>query len=197
MKSAQEIYSSNLTLGDARELYFALNNLGRGGYEDKWVKVEYGPFRFYFPNTKSRVKAVRYHDLHHVLTEYDTSLAGECEIGAWEVATGCAGYFTAWFLNLSVFAVGLFLNPTGVYRAFLRGRRSGNLYRFPFDEELLSAKVRDVRGKLRLNEAVPPPALNDNAAFVLWSIVSAATLLTVVGLIITPLVLIFALLTKG
>ena len=191
---AHEIYNSDLALREAREQYFAINNLGLGGYEDNWVKVEFGPVRLYFPNTKARVKAVRYHDLHHVLTEYETSLAGECEIGAWEVSTGCAGYIAAWFLNLSAFGIGLFINPKGVYRAYLRGRRSGNLYRLPFNEELLSAKVGDVRRQLRLNEAVSPPTFNDNCAFILWSIASAATLLAVVGLPVFSLALIFILL---
>ncbi len=197
MNSAHEIYSADLTLRQAREQYFAINGFGQGGYEDNWVKVEYGPLRLYFPNTKSRVKAVRYHDLHHVLTGYETSLAGECEIGSWEVATGCAGYFAAWFLNLSVFAVGLFINPKGVHSAFLRGRQSSNLYRVPFDEELLSAKVGDVRRQLRLDQAVSPSTFADNGSFILWSFFSVATLLIVVGLVFVPLILIFALLTRS
>jgi hypothetical protein len=32
------------------------------------------------------------HDLHHVATGFDTTLVGEAEIGAWELASGCRHY---------------------------------------------------------------------------------------------------------
>jgi hypothetical protein len=67
---------------DARGQYFALNNFKDGGYDDKWVSLKLGPIPFGFPNTKARIRAVKLHDLHHVLAEYDTSYIGESEIGA-------------------------------------------------------------------------------------------------------------------
>ncbi|MBA2733179.1 MAG: hypothetical protein H0U54_09855 [Acidobacteria bacterium] len=182
-------YSPELTLRDARTQYFAVNNFGWGGYDDKWVKVEYGLLRFYFPNTKGRVKVVKYHDLHHILTEYGTSLAGETEIGAWEVATGCTRSLAAWLLNLSGFAAGLVINPQGVYRAFLRGRQSANLYHLPFDDELLSANVGHLRQQLKLDEPLRPTSLADNTAFILWSLISVVTLLIIIGIAVTPLIL--------
>src|SRR4028119_1900775 len=158
-------YNPDLTLRDARAQYFAVNNFGWGGYDDKWVKVEYGRLRFYFPNTKGRVKVVKYHDLHHILTEYDTSLSGETEIGAWEVATGCTRSPAAWLLNLSGFAWGLVINPKNVYRAFLRGRQSGNLYHLPFDDKLLLSRVGELRWKLNLDAPLRSALLADKIAF--------------------------------
>jgi hypothetical protein len=186
-------YNPDLTLRDARARYFTLNNFGWGGYDDKWVKVEYGFLRFYFPNTSGRVKVVKYHDLHHILTEYSTSLSGETEIGAWEVATGCTRSLAAWLLNLSGFAAGLVINPKGVYKAFLRGRHSENLYHLPFNEELLSKRVGSLRRQLNLDKPVATASFADNAAFVTWSLCSVLTLLAVIGLIITPLILILML----
>ena len=183
-------YSPELTLRDARRQYFAVNNFGWGGYDDKWVKVEYGLLRFYFPNTKGRVKVVKYHDLHHILTEYGTSLAGETEIGAWEVATGCTRSLAAWLLNLSGFAAGLVINSQGVYQAFLRGRHSANLYHLPFNDELLSSRVGYLRQQLNLDEPLRPASLADNTAFILWSLMSVVTLLIIIGIVITPLILI-------
>ena len=49
-----------------------------------------------FPNTPSRKRAVRYHDLHHALTGYATDLTGEFEISAWEIGSGCADHVAAW-----------------------------------------------------------------------------------------------------
>jgi hypothetical protein len=183
-------YSPKLTLRDARAQYFAVNNFGWGGYDDKWVKVEYGLLRFYFPNTKGRVKVVKYHDLHHILTEYNTSLSGETEIGAWEVGTGCTRSLAAWILNLSGFGWGLVINPKDIYKAFLRGRQSANLYHLPFDDELLSSKVGDLRRRLNLNEPLGPASQIDNTAFVFWALIGVVTLLVIIGLVFAPLILI-------
>lgn len=185
-----DVYHPELTVRDARARYFAVNNFGWGGYDDKWVKVEYGRLRFYFPNTKGRVKVVKYHDIHHILTEYGTSLSGEAEIGAWEVATGCTRNPAAWLLNLSAFAWGLVINPQGVYKAFRRGRQSANLYHLPFNDELLSAKVGDLRRELNLDQPLRSASWADNTSFILWSLVSVVTLLTIIKIVLAPLILI-------
>jgi hypothetical protein len=124
------------------------------------------------------------------LTEYNTSLSGETEIGAWEVGTGCTRSLAAWILNLSGFAWGLVINPKGVYKAFLRGRQSANLYHLPFDDELLSSRVGDLRRQLNLNEPLRAASLADNAAFAFWSLISVATLLSIIGFLVAPFILI-------
>ncbi len=169
-------YDPELTLRDARTLYFEINNFKDGGYDDRWVKMKAGPIPIAFPNTSARVRAVKYHDLHHVLTEYSTTWAGEAEIGAWEVSTGCARHYPAWLLNLWAFAIGLAINPLGVYRAFLRGRQSSNLYRRAFDEELLSNKVGVVRRELHLDRAVEGSSIMDKISFAFWAWISVITL---------------------
>jgi hypothetical protein len=183
-------YSPELTLRDARERYFELNDFPGGGYEDRWVKVKVGFFPIWFPNVPSRKRAVRYHDLHHILTEYETTWRGEAEIGAWEVATGGAGAAVGWLLDLLAFAVGLVIHPRGVYRAFVRGRHSANLFREKFDDALLAQRVGATRRELRLDDDVRAAA-GDRAAFVAWSLASVATyvasiivlLATVVGVL--------------
>ncbi|HEY9402763.1 MAG TPA: hypothetical protein VIQ24_08705 [Pyrinomonadaceae bacterium] len=169
------LYSPESTLRAARERYFEINNFEGGGYEEGWVKMRAGPIPIWFPNTVARVKAVKFHDLHHVLTEYPTTWKGEAEIGAWEVATGCAAHYQAWLLNLLAFAIGLWINPRGVYRAFIRGRRTRNLYRTTFSDELLARRVGDVRRELELDITHAPYAPGDRRAFVFWSLASAAT----------------------
>ena len=170
------LYDPELTLREARELYFAINRFEGGGYDETWVKMKAGPFPVWFPNTKARVRAVKYHDLHHVLTEYPTTWRGEAEIGAWEVSTGCAGHYPAWFLNLEALAIGLVINPRGVFRAFVRGRASRNLYGRRFDDRLLAARVGDVREQLRLSGPAAPASAADKLAFVAWSLAGASTL---------------------
>ncbi|MGE0707891.1 MAG: hypothetical protein AB7N76_14345 [Planctomycetota bacterium] len=165
-------YSPDLTLREARTDYFARNGFGEGGYEDRWVRLQAGPLVFFIPNTAGRVRAVRYHDLHHVLTEYPTTWTGEAEIGAWEVASGCADHYAAWFLNLSAMAVGLVIAPARTYEAFARGHGTRNLYREPFGDELLAARVGETRARLGLDR----PAHGDHAlSFALWSVAAIST----------------------
>ncbi|HZS45090.1 MAG TPA: hypothetical protein VFC63_08315 [Blastocatellia bacterium] len=143
-------YRSDLVMKDARQLYFDLNNFKNGGYDDRWVKLKLGPIPFAFPNTQSRVKAVKLHDLHHVLAEYDTTWTGEAEIGAWEIASGCGSYYAAWVLNIGAVCIGLVIAPRKIYQAFIRGRKSLNLYKGAFDDRLLSKTVGELRCELRL-----------------------------------------------
>lgn len=140
-------YESNELVRDARRGYFARSGFpDDGGYGDRWVHLKAGGRTvFVFPNTAARVRAVRLHDLHHILTEYDTSWTGEAEIAAWELASGCARYYAAWILNIGAMALGLIISPRRVLRAFARGRRSGNLYRTEFSEELLERTVGELR----------------------------------------------------
>ena len=182
------VYHPELTLREARTLYFTLNNFGDdGGYGDKWVKIKFGPIPIFFPNIPSRASAARYHDLHHILTEYATTLEGEAEVAAWEVATGELPNLAGWFLDLGGFAYGLLLYPRKLYRAFLRGRRSKSLYPLPFTEELLSRKVGEVREALNLNQDTGAARPADRLAFLKYAILSVAVSLSVGTLIWTPM----------
>ncbi|HEX9105222.1 MAG TPA: hypothetical protein VF997_23590, partial [Polyangia bacterium] len=137
--------SADDTLAHARDDYFRVNGFGpNGGYDDAWVDFKLGPIPVPFPNTPSRKRAVRFHDLHHALTGYATDVRGEFEISAWEVASGCADYLAAWQLNLSGMVGGMLVAPRRTFRAWVRGRRSGNLYRTRYDEALLGRRVADV-----------------------------------------------------
>ena len=169
-------FAPELTLGEARRRLFALGGLGEdGGYGDAWVVLKLWRIPFAFPNTEGRRRAVRFHDLHHVLTEYPTTWRGEFEIAAWEVAGGVARYWEGWLLDLLGFACGLAVYPRRVYRAFVRGRRSRNLYPEEWDEEILARRVGDERRRLGLDESDVRPGPGDRAAFAFWS---AASLLT-------------------
>ncbi len=163
-------YAPDQTLREARARYFEANGFGvTGGYEEKWVKLAFGPLRFGFPNSEGRVRAVRYHDLHHVMTGYETDWVGEAEIGAWEIASSCRDHTAAWILNLYAMQVGLWIAPRAVWRAFVRGRHSRNLYAEPFGDGLLEERVGDMQKRLDLDAAPPAPVLADRLAFAGWS----------------------------
>ena len=144
-------YEPEMTMRDAVTRYFVDNSFGPdGGYGSPWVDLTVGPLKVVIPNTKGRVKAVRFHDLHHVLTEYETTLTGEGEISAWELTTGCANHPAALVLNLSAFASGMLISPRKTIAAFRRGLRTGNLYRDEYGPELLSQTVGALRERLGL-----------------------------------------------
>jgi hypothetical protein len=161
-------YDEALTLGDARDRYFAENGFS-ASYDDRWVKLRLGSRQVpVLPNTKARIVAVRVHDLHHVATDYGTTWVGEGEISAWELASGCGPYLAAWVLNLAGFGIGFFLSPRRMLRAFVRGRHSKNLYGEGFDALRLSQRVGDLRHELGLDAPEPRATLLDVLAFAGW-----------------------------
>jgi hypothetical protein len=153
----RDAWDPALTLREGRSEYFRFNNFGDdGGYNAKWVDFKLGPIPFPFPNTPSRVEAVKYHDLHHVMTGYQTNFIGELEISAWEIGSGCADKYAAWVLNLGGFAGGMLMAPRRTFAALVRGRRSKNLYRYTFDDKLLDRSIGDMRAELGVDSHAKP-----------------------------------------
>jgi hypothetical protein len=172
-----------LSLLEARGRFFAEQGIpADGGYEAPTIPVVVlGRFHvFNLPNTESRKRAVRFHDLHHVLTGYQTDWPGEGRISAWELATGCRDHWAAWVLNLNGLLIGLVLDPVGTLRAFSRGRRSTNLYAEAFGPALLSRPVSEVRVALGLEAEGGP--LDGGGALALVGWLGVALALAVVEL---------------
>jgi hypothetical protein len=136
------------TVRQARADYFRRAGLPPdGGESQRWVILRIGgvPFSALL-NIAARKRTVKLHDVHHVLTGYDTSWTGEAEIGAWELGSGCRRHWVAWVLNIQAMILGLLIAPRRTWRAFLRGRRSGNLYgSAALDDSLLDRTVADLR----------------------------------------------------
>jgi hypothetical protein len=175
------------TMRDARARYFEEASLGQdGGYSARWVRLKLGPISLAFPNTASRVRAVQYHDLHHVLTGYATDWVGECEIGAWEIASSCRGFVAAWILNLFAFSTGCLFAPARTFRAFVRGSSESNLYAHEDLGAVLDRELEEVRNELGLSSDTRIPSAADRLAFLTWSLVSivhiAVWLFVLIGL---------------
>lgn len=143
------------TLDVARATYWEVNGFGAdGGDSLEWVPLKLWKLTIKIPNTEGRRKAVRLHDLHHVLTGYDTTWTGEAEIGAWELASGCLRWPAATLLNLTILAIGIVIAPVRLARAWARGRQTRNLYAEDGVEHLLPRTVVAMRGELGLDRAV-------------------------------------------
>lgn len=176
------------TLRAARARYFEVNQFGpNGGYDEPRVKIKFGPISVSIPNTKGRVRAVRFHDLHHILTGYDTDLRGEAEIAAWEIASGCADHYAAWVLNFGAMGIGTVLIPQRTWRAFFRGRKNKNLYRETFDESLLEQTVAEMRARLGLDQLEMGATEPEDVGTYVAAIFAATMTTTALGLLKGPI----------
>ena len=92
-------FPSEMSVRMARDIYLGENGFSTDQYDADRVTVNFWGIRFPVPNPQSRKLAVRYHDLHHVITGYGTDPQGESEISAWECRRGM-GVFS-WYVSRS------------------------------------------------------------------------------------------------
>lgn len=169
------IYDSAQTINKSLEIYFIKENLGKdGGLNEAWGRIKIWKFYIPIPNTKARKKALVFHDIHHILTGYDGDWRGEVSIGGWEIASGCGKYWVAWLLNLGAMGVGLFIYPRSIFNAFIRGKRTENLYHHMMpQEQAMQMQVGELQRKLKLNQDVSGKVTtNEILSFLSWSIVA-------------------------
>ncbi len=186
----------NIEQQTPRELlqqFYIDNNLGLdGGQKSSSVKIELTPkFNIYFPNFDARRKAVMKHDIHHLLTGYDTSIIGESEISTWEIASGCKKYWAAFLIDTSGVMIGLPFNFSRVLRSFARGRRTKNLYYDMFSNETaLDMKISELREILNLNHKNIAPNLTDVILFTLFIFFGA--IYSILLLVTLPFLLLYS-----
>ncbi|MGL4599808.1 MAG: hypothetical protein ACRCYO_19945 [Bacteroidia bacterium] len=149
------------------EFYEQFNLGNDGGQSKSYVKIELGGgLAFYLPNVESRKKAVVRHDVHHLLTGYSGLLAGESEISAWELRSGCWKYPFAFFINLSGMLTGLLFNVPAVFRAWTKGRSTTNLYQLDLTEdEILDTPTEQLKKTIGWTETPEKATLYDYLSF--------------------------------
>lgn len=97
------------------------------------------------PNIEVRHRYLKYHDLHHLITGYTVGRIGEGEVSAWELGSGSAFVSPVLgFMNLIALSTGLVLQPRRMWRAFVRGINSRNLYRPRVRADVDSGRWRDL-----------------------------------------------------
>jgi len=145
----------DITVKEALPAFYKNYNLPPdGGVDDSSVKIELmqGVY-MYIPNPDDRKKVVLKHDIHHLVTGYTGILKGETEISAWELSTGCYSNWVAFTINTYGMMTGCPWNLSGLWKAWLRGKRTSNLYHKKYtDEQLLNKKVSDLKKELGLHE---------------------------------------------
>lgn len=108
---------------EALQAYLEENGFTTESYDEPKVTVTFWGMDFTVPNPPSRQLAVRFHDLHHIMTGYGTDPAGEFEISAWELRRG-VGVFGAYvqLIIASGALSGLLLFPRRFLAAWKTGR---------------------------------------------------------------------------
>ncbi len=103
-------------------------------YKENWVRVPMWGRRVpVFPIYGFKTSLVL-HDIHHVLSGYDTDWIGELEIAAWELSSGgCGRYYLYWIDRVVFSLVGLVNAPRSTLRAFRRGLKHRNLFKQDLD----------------------------------------------------------------
>lgn len=96
---------------------------------NRWVEwLKLGPIPMPVPNPPARRRALRIHDLHHVVTGYQTDLAGEFQLSAWECGAGLHTEPLAWIFCTSGTLGGMLRYPRRTVRAYARGRKCRRLF---------------------------------------------------------------------
>src|SRR5688500_9797161 len=112
---------------EGRDAYLDDNGFSMDGYTAPTFTLPILGRPMTFPNPPTRQRAIARHDLHHALTGYGTDYAGEAEIGLWELRAGCNTLFL-WLINLAAVALGLFIAPRRLLRAWRDAAGARSLY---------------------------------------------------------------------
>lgn len=119
-----------MTLQEELSHFYERSGFGpETGRRSSLVPVYTGCILVPLPNIEVRRRLLKYHDLHHLVTDYSIGRIGEGEISAWELGTGSAFVSPVLgVMNLIALSTGLFLEPKRMWRSYRRGCRSRNLY---------------------------------------------------------------------
>ena len=170
------------SLRQAQFRFFADNGMpADGGYSATWWRCEFGRIGLVLYNFRWRRQAIAHHDLHHILTGYACTPAGEIEMAAWEFAAGRYPHVAATLFCLPLVLAGAIMLPGRTFAAHLRGRRSRTLYGTPIDDALLDCGVQELR-RACITDSSGGPSLEDGLSF--CATVSAAAFVTLAPFLI-------------
>ncbi|MEE2959664.1 MAG: hypothetical protein VYA34_02885 [Myxococcota bacterium] len=133
---------------DALSSYLNENGFTVEEYDADVVRVTFWGITFPVPNPPQRKIAVRFHDLHHIMTGFGTDPTGEGEISAWELRRG-VGVF-GFYVRCIVFfgaVMGCLHSPRRTLKAWRAARSSLGLRPATMAGylELLELTVGDLR----------------------------------------------------
>lgn len=138
------------TVAEAMRLHYVRSGVSgdEGREEAEWTLTKLGSAELRLTNFQWRKRALPLHDLHHVLTGYPCTMAGELQIAAWEFSAGRFPDFIATLFCLPLIGIGAITIPIRSFTAFVRGRQSKTLYAMLLTQDFLALSVQELRGRL-------------------------------------------------
>jgi len=149
----------NQSVAEVRAKYFSDNGFAEdGGYGARWVPLKFGPIKLALYNSAARKRAIPIHDLHHLVTGYNTDPKGEAEVATWELAAGTHDKWFALFINLPALLYGAALWPRTIWAAWRKGCRETGLYTSDFNAQWLHLNLDQLR-RVAFSPKPPPPCI--------------------------------------
>lgn len=169
------------SLVELRDEFREANGITETQRRIEWIKL--GPIPVPIPNPPARRRALRIHDLHHLVTGYRTDLPGEFQISAWECAAGLHNEPLAWIFCPSGTLGGMLRCPHLTVAAYARGRRSRTLFgQDPQTADALTLPgARDWCRASRDRDRDPRPSIRDWVGTLGWAAVG------IVSVVLPPL----------
>jgi hypothetical protein len=137
-----------MTIQEGLQKFYQINHFDDdGGEKNSWAWIKFGFISLPIPNPESRKRVLFLHDIHHLITENDTTWKGESSVGAWEIATGGWGYsFYIWWIILGSFLIGVFRYPSNTFTWFVRGCRTKSVIGLEMTKrELLITSIKTIK----------------------------------------------------
>jgi hypothetical protein len=158
-------YPAEWSVRRALDAYHAENGFSAEQYDSPKTEASVFGIKFSVPNTEAHARALRYHDLHHVVTGFGTDLTGEGEISAYEVRGGLvsSGLYVS-MIVLGAAAFGFVMSPRRVWRAFAASRGTRDLWaldaRYDSLLDMSVGELREMCGVPKSGLAKEPRALH-------------------------------------
>ena len=118
-----ETLNLNQTVGKSIQDFYQKNDFGEdGGINKKLAWIKFGFFSIPIPNLEGRKENVYLHDIHHIITDNNTTWKGESAVSAWEISAGGWGkQYVAWLLTLWAMGLGILFYRKSTLIAFEKG----------------------------------------------------------------------------
>jgi Coenzyme Q (ubiquinone) biosynthesis protein Coq4 len=111
---------------------------------DWWFFEVFG-LRLYCYNFEWRRRALAFHDLHHVVTDYPCTMKGEMQVATWEFAAGSFPNIFAKLFCLPLVALGAVLIPWKLFAAYRNGTRSKSLFAQQLDSDVTNMSTDSLK----------------------------------------------------
>ncbi|SET29206.1 hypothetical protein [Stigmatella erecta] len=161
-------YDNSLSVGEGLDRYFEASGIDASSYGKNWIKGSIGPLTVYTWNSPARKRTLPLHDIHHLVTEYGVDWQGETQVAGWELGSNCANCLVGWYFDLFVLFQSMFFAPRKALQAFLRGRRSRNLFQQTYHEGMLAENLGALRSRLGVPMEEVKATPKDLAVFALY-----------------------------